>query len=77
MAADKYPSQKTCKCATGRHTGAYACYIRQVVVDKKVCKIVANMYVRSFINPRLHSVTYGQQSELDKLKVKIILAVEG
>ena len=60
--------------ATCRHTAAYARYIRQVVVDRKVCKIVTDMYVLSFINPILHG---WQQSKLGRLKVKIIRAVDG
>ena len=35
--------KKTRKRATGCIIGAYARYIRQVVVDKKMCKIVTNM----------------------------------
>ena len=43
--------QHTRKRATGRHTGAYARCIRQVLVAREVCKIVAEMYVLPFINP--------------------------
>ena len=70
--------KKTSKPATGRNTsGGYVGYIRQVVLDKKVCKIVTNMYILSFINPKVHCAAYGAQSELGTLKVEIIHVVKG
>ena len=71
MAADKSPS------ATGHHTGAYAGYIRQAIVDRKVCKVGINMYVLSFINPRRHGVLDREEHELGNLKVEILNAVDG
>ena len=63
--------------ATGRHTGAYARYIRQVVVDRKVLKIGTDTYVLSFINPLQPSVPYMERRELGTIKVKIIRALMG
>ena len=68
MVADKIPSQKTRKLATGHHTEAYTGYIQKVLVDKKVCKLVTNMYVLSFINPRLHGVLDREQYQLGTLQ---------
>ena len=77
MATDEYHSQETRKHATGHQTGSYEGYIRRVVVDRKVCKIVTNMYVLSFINQRPHGVLDREQPELGTLKVEIIHTVEG
>ena len=75
MAVDKSSSQETMP-ATGCHIGAYAGYIRQVVVDRKACKIGANMYVISFSNPGLHGVLDRKQHDLGTVKVEIIHEVE-
>ena len=74
MTAEMSPSQKTRKRATGRHTGAYARYIRQLVVDGK---IVAEMYVLSFINPLLPGVADREQHELCCTKFEITRKAEG
>ena len=66
---------KTSKRATGRHTEAFARYIRQVVVDRNVLQTGTDTYVLSFINPLNHSVLYTVQRELGTLKVKIIYAL--
>ena len=55
-----YPGRVCCNCQlvhdTSRIVGAYTDYIRQVVIDKKVCKLVTNMYVLSFFNPKQQGV---------------------
>ena len=76
MAADKSLSKKTGHSATGGHTGAYADYIRQIS-KRNVRKVCTNIYVLSFINPRLHGVLDLEQHKLGTLKVEIIHAVEG
>ena len=65
------------KRASGHHTGAYARYIRQVVVNRKILKIGTDTYVVSFINTLQHSVLYMGRRELDTLKVKISHLVMG
>ena len=62
--------QKKSKRATGRHTGAYARYIRQVVVDRKLCKIGTETHVLSVITPLKHSVPYLVWAKLRTLKVE-------
>ena len=49
------PFTKNSQARDRRNTVAYAGYIRQVVDDRKVCKIGNDMYVLSFINPRLRA----------------------
>ena len=55
MAANNTPSKKLTP-VTRSYTRAYVGYIRQVVVDRKVCKICNFIDILSFINPRQHSV---------------------
>ena len=76
MAADKSPSKKNSQALDRPPYWAYARYIRQLVGDWKVCKIVTDMYVLSFINPLLPGVPDLEQHELCSITVEITRAVE-
>ena len=77
MVANKSPSKKIHMPTTAHHTTTYMGYIRQVVVDRKVCKTCTIIDIFSFINTRLHCFLDSEQHELGTIEFEIIYAVEG